>query len=455
MAESHEEADFIFVNTCSIREKAANRVIGHLKRLKALKVKNPALLLGVGGCVAEQEGRRLIDEAPWVNLVVGPNRLDEIPQVVENLKADMPPVILAGQKTENKQDKSQGLKDQTVEKLTAGQSDQVDSLTTAADSQPVNSLTTASNSQQVDSLNTAADSQPTPMSSYLTIMSGCDNYCAYCVVPYLRGPEISRSKEEVLAEAEDLVSRGSLEITLLGQNVNSFGRPGHRGGEDFVDLLSQVSKIPGLERLRFTTSHPKDFPKALVNLFGHLPNLCEHLHLPLQAGSDRILSAMGRRYNIERYLDLVSALRQVCPDIALSTDIIVGFPGETEEEYLQTVDVLKKVRFDSIYSFKYSDRPMTKANQLPDKILEEEKQRRLTHLQTIQKSITLEKHKSLIGRTMEVLVEGFGRRPGQLSGRTRDMKLINFDGPAELLGKLTKATVLEAWPVSLIGQMAR
>jgi tRNA-2-methylthio-N6-dimethylallyladenosine synthase len=257
-----------------------------------------------------------------------------------------------------------------------------------------------------------------------------------------------------LAEARDLVARGSLEITLLGQNVNSYGRPGHRGGEDFVGLLAEVSAIPGLRRLRFTTSHPKDFPRELVDLFGRLPNLCEHLHLPLQAGSDRILAAMGRRYDMARYLDLVGGLRGARPDLALSTDIIVGFPGETESEFEETVAALEKVRFDSIFSFKYSDRPMTAANNLPGKVPEEEKQRRLAHLQSVQKAITLAKHQALVGREMEALVEGHGRHPGQLSGRTRDLKPINFDGPDSLLGRLAMVTVTEAWPASLIGKLS-
>jgi tRNA-2-methylthio-N6-dimethylallyladenosine synthase len=299
-----------------------------------------------------------------------------------------------------------------------------------------------------------AGKRPAPLSSFLSIMSGCDNYCAYCVVPYLRGPEISRPLGDVLAEAKDLVGRGSVELTLLGQNVNSYGRQGHRRGEDFVSLLAEVSRLPGLRRLRFTTSHPKDFPPSLVELFGKLPNLCEHLHLPLQAGSDRILAAMGRRYSKGRYLELVSSLRQACPGLALSTDIIVGFPGETEEEFLETVRMLETVCYDSIFSFKYSDRPMTKANLLPGKIPEEEKARRLSFLQAAQKSITRAKHQSLVGTTLEVLVEGHGRWPGQLSGRSRDMKTVNFDGPDGLMGQLAWVSILEAWPASLIGQLA-
>jgi tRNA-2-methylthio-N6-dimethylallyladenosine synthase len=222
-----------------------------------------------------------------------------------------------------------------------------------------------------------------------------------------------------------------------------------------VTLLTEVSAVKGLKRLRFTTSHPKDFPEALVALFGSLPNLCEHLHLPLQSGSDAVLAGMGRRYTRKKYLDLVAALKKVRPDLALSTDVIVGFPGETEDDFLETVSLLETVRFDSIFSFKYSDRPMTRANLMPGKISEEEKAGRLSRLQSVQKAITTEIHRDLVGRKKEVLVEGFGRKPGQLSGRTRDMKIVNFDGPENLLGRLVQVTVTDAWPVSLLGVMER
>jgi tRNA-2-methylthio-N6-dimethylallyladenosine synthase len=285
-------------------------------------------------------------------------------------------------------------------------------------------------------------------------MNGCDNFCAYCVVPFLRGRETSRDMESILEEASDLISRGSREITLLGQNVNSFGRKGHRGGEDFVTLLERISGLKGLKRLRFTTSHPKDFPASLVALFRDLPNLCEQLHLPMQSGSDRILAAMGRKYDRERYLGIIGSLRAACPDIALSTDVIVGFPGETEKEFLETAEILERIRFDSIFSFKYSDRPMTAANRMEEKIPEEEKTRRLAHVQALQKDISMEISSNLIGRTLEVLTEGFGRKPGQLMGRARNLRIVNFDGKPELMGETVPVTITEAWPASLIGVLA-
>ncbi|MDR1658206.1 MAG: tRNA (N6-isopentenyl adenosine(37)-C2)-methylthiotransferase MiaB [Deltaproteobacteria bacterium] len=423
MAKNQSDADFIFVNTCSIREKAARRVIGHLHKLKAMKYKNPNLIFGVGGCVAEQEGQNLLTEVPWLNLVVGPGRLDEIPDVVDALTASMPAVILSGRRPDESPSTPLG---------------------------PVIPMASPKASPDF-SVDNAAASETGPISAFLTIMQGCDNYCAYCVVPYLRGPETSRPHDEVVAEAAGLIARGAREITLLGQNVNSYSRTSSRRGLDFVKLLQEVDSLAGLSRLRFTTSHPKDFPPELVELFGCLTTLCEHLHLPLQAGSDKILSAMGRRYNRQRYLNLVDELRRACPDLALSTDIIVGFPGETESDFQCTMEMLDLVRFDSIYSFKYSDRPMTAAMRLPDKIDEDIKARRLNDVQQFQKTVTVAKHRSMVGRRLEVLVEGFGRRNGQLTGRSRDLKPVNFDGPPELIGRLVTVEVTEGFPASLLG----
>ncbi|MDR2455524.1 MAG: MiaB/RimO family radical SAM methylthiotransferase, partial [Deltaproteobacteria bacterium] len=452
-----------FVNTCSIREKAARRVVGHLKRLRCVKKKNPSLILGVGGCVAEQEGRALIEEVPWLSLVVGPGRLEEIPDLLETMTAASPPVVLAGQAEppEIKPGESQvavsaGFSSSASPGSLEGSSERASlsssmssSMNPSWDPEAEGPLSGAAKPK--DSLG-EEDFFPVkaPVSSFLTIMRGCDNYCAYCVVPYLRGRENSRPIAEIVAEAAGLIKRGAREITLLGQNVNSYGRP---GGRDFVKLLREVGTLPGLERLRFTTSHPKDFPPELVRLFGDLPTLCEHLHLPLQAGSDKILKAMGRRYGKARYLELVESLREAKPNLALTTDIIVGFPGEAEEDFAETLDVLSKVRFDSIYSFKYSDRPMTKANSLSGKIDESEKSRRLDLVQTLQREITLEKHRSYQGQEVEVLIERLGRNLGQLRGHTRDFKTVNFDGSYKLIGRLARVEIDEGWPACLLGRM--
>ncbi|MDR3205015.1 MAG: tRNA (N6-isopentenyl adenosine(37)-C2)-methylthiotransferase MiaB [Deltaproteobacteria bacterium] len=416
-----EEADFIFVNTCSIREKAAQRVIGYLNRLRSYKFKNPSLILGVGGCVAEQEGHELLRRAPWLSLVAGPGRLAEIPSLIETLTAQSPPVVVSG-RANNSDNKPLPLfsprlplKDDCLEQTKPDRS---------------------------------------ALTPFLTIMTGCNNYCAYCVVPYLRGPETSRPFFDIIEEAKILLNRGAKEITLLGQNVNSYHYNHNGENLNFVSLLKQIGHLPSLRRLRFTTSHPKDFPSQLVNLFHSLPTLCEHLHLPLQSGSDNILKAMGRGYDRASYTELVDRLRQKQPNLALSTDIIVGFPGETEDDYLQTMETLRQVEFDFIFSFKYSDRPMTKANFMEGKIEEGEKARRLNLLQALQKEITLRKHHGLIGRKIEVLVEGPARNPGQLTSKSRDFKRINFYGPSELIGSIVTLIVTEAWPVSLMGRLS-
>jgi tRNA-2-methylthio-N6-dimethylallyladenosine synthase len=374
----------------------------------------------VGGCLAEQEGRNLTARAPFVSLVAGPRRLAEIPELLEELDPGAPAVILAGDSP----------------------------LAPAGFPAPPDFPAPGIRPEA------SAKVPPEVLSAYVTIMEGCDNFCAYCVVPYLRGRERSRPPAEILAEAESLLARGCREITLLGQNVNSYA-PGGRGlgenGRDFIELLRRLDAYPELRRLRFTTSHPKDFPPALIDLFGELPSLAPHLHLPLQSGSDRILQAMGRRYDRKTYLALTESLRRANPDLALSADIIAGFPGETEEDLEDTLAVLQEVRFDFIYSFKYSDRPQTKALALPGKLSEEVKGDRLRRIQELQKKITLQIHRSLEGRTLEVLVTGSGREPGQLSGRSGGMKTVNFQGPPELYGCLVPVTIVSGRPASLVG----
>jgi tRNA-2-methylthio-N6-dimethylallyladenosine synthase len=291
------------------------------------------------------------------------------------------------------------------------------------------------------------------LQSFLTIMQGCDNYCAYCVVPYLRGREVSRPPEDVLAEAADLVAHGVREITLLGQNVNSYGR-GLPEEIDFTDLAVKTAAIPGLLRLRFTTSHPKDFSPRLMKALAEAGPLCEHVHLPVQSGSTAVLRRMGRRYTRDEYLSKVEALRKFCPGAALTTDVIVGFPGESEDDFRRTMSLVEEVRFDGMYSFKYSDRPMTKASRLPDKIEDEVKGRRLAELQARQKEITIEINESLIGRRLEVLVENADARyPGQLSGRTRTNKIVNFSGPESLIGRTAEPVITDAWANSLRGRL--
>ncbi|MDR0549655.1 MAG: tRNA (N6-isopentenyl adenosine(37)-C2)-methylthiotransferase MiaB [Deltaproteobacteria bacterium] len=404
-AEATDQADFIFFNTCSIREKAAQRVISRLNEFKSLKKTKPHLVIGVGGCLAEQEGLNFLNKAPFLSLVAGPKRLTEIPELLERLDPTGPAVVLAG--------------DGPAPLLAPTPKTQV-------------------------------------LSAFVTIMEGCDNFCAYCVVPYLRGREKSRPLKEILTEVEGLLAQGAREITLLGQNVNSYapnGEPQKGAEAPFTTLLKRLDSYSELWRLRFATSHPKDFPPDLIALFGTLRTLAPNLHLPLQSGSDAILQAMGRHYDWAQYLGLVKRLKEVNPALALNTDIIVGFPGETDDDLNQTLKALATVRYDSIFSFKYSDRPQTRALNLPHKVPEAVKAKRLTLVQTLQNGVTLEINRALIGQTVEVLVTGKGREPGQMSGRTGSNKIVNFLGSPDLYGQMVAVTITAAYKASLLGQI--
>ncbi|MDR2405163.1 MAG: tRNA (N6-isopentenyl adenosine(37)-C2)-methylthiotransferase MiaB [Deltaproteobacteria bacterium] len=409
-AGSLEEADLIFLNTCSIREKAEKKVIARLRELLPLKKANPSLILGVGGCVAEQEGKGLIQKVSKIDLVIGPRRLHEIPALLRPLREEVFPVVLAGDPQEDPL---------------------MDSL-----------------------IYPRGDDLPSPLSGFITIMEGCDNFCAYCVVPYVRGRERSRRMEDILDEGRALIQNGAKEITLLGQNVNSYKADSlDKGVLPFPELLRRVGRLPGLKRLRFTTSHPKDFPKELSELFKTESTLAPHVHLPLQAGSDRILKAMGRGYTMESYLAIVDSLRAANRDISLTTDIIVGFPSETEEDFERTLAAVKSIRFDSLFSFRYSDRPQTRAQRLPKKVEDTVKSRRLEELIRIQKAISTEINQGTLGKTVEVLCDGRGRLAGQLSGRTPSNKIVHFQGEESLLGECVEVRIVRAGPVSLQGEL--
>lgn len=422
LTDRREEADFIFFNTCSIREKAVQRLMNHLEQARSLK-KRRSVIIAVGGCVAEQEGQALLDQAPWLDLVVGPQHLPSIPDILNNFIAKNPQVITGS-----------GLRP-------AWSRENLAELKLTSKSAPTPVAETFSpKTETCDILGT------------VTIMQGCNNYCAYCVVPYVRGPELSRDPDDILAEIKGMVSGGVKNLTLLGQNVNSYGR-GLAPNTSFPDLLRQVDAT-GINRLRFTTSHPKDFPKELIKLFGQLPSLCENLHLPVQSGSDRILTAMGRIYTTDSYFHLIDDLRATCPDLALTTDIIVGFPGETEEDFLQTMNLVERVGFDTMFSFNYSDRPQTRSAGLEPKVPLQEKARRLTHLQKVQKEITLIKNSAQVGQILEVLVERPSKRyPGQLIGRARNFKLVHFDGSVKLIGQLVPVRITEGWGSGLRGEL--
>ena len=403
--EEIKEADLILVNTCSVRQKAEEKVYGLVGRLKHLKRKRPELIIGVCGCVAQQEGPRLLKRLPHVDMVLGPQGVYRLLEALERVRKGQGPVV-----------DTSFLKDFRPPLV-------------------------------LPELNGVR-----PVKAFVTIMQGCDNFCTYCVVPYTRGREKSRPPEEILREIECLVRQGVREVTLLGQNVNSYGRK-EKGFPSFAALLKEVASIPGLWRIRFTTSHPKDLDEELMRCLAEVPQVCEHLHLPVQAGSNRVLKKMHRGYTREEYLAKVSRLREICPDITLSTDVIVGFPGERPEDFCQTLSLLEEVRYAEIFSFKYSDRPLARARNFEDKVPEEEKAARLAQVHSLQNQITREINASFIGKEVEVLVEGpSGGNPALWTGRTRSNHVVNFEGPAGLKGALVYVLIEGCGQHSLRGR---
>ena len=400
-----EEADLIFLNTCSVREKPAQKVASALGRFQELKKRNPRLLIGVGGCVAQQEGKGLLERFSYVDFVLGTKELPRLKALVKDLE-------------------------------NSGKRQAAISLEGRVD--PYGSLPLYSPRSKA--------------CSFVSIMQGCDNYCTYCVVPFVRGREVSRPSQGILEEIRSLVAGGVKEVTLLGQNVNSYGqKPGGEIG--FVQLLEAVEAISGIERIRFTTSHPKDLSADLAGVFGRLSKLCEHIHLPLQSGSNRILKRMNRGYTREEYWEKVQALRRNCPDISITADLMVGFPGEAEEDFDATVAMIERVQFDEFFSFKYSDRPQTQARLFADKVPEDVSQHRLEEIQTLQKKITRQRNKRWEGREVEVLVEGRSKTSAEESaGRTRTRHLVNFPGRTEREGALVKLKITKALAHSLRGE---
>lgn len=402
--ETAEEADLILLNTCTVRDKAKRKVYGHLGSFKPLKQRRPELLIGVGGCVAQEEGDRLLDELPFVNLVFGTHNIHKLPEMV-----------LA----------ATGEKDRRAE---------VDFLDRETRLQLFPERT-----------------QEGGPCRFVTVMQGCDNFCSYCIVPYVRGREVSRPSAEVIEEIHGLVQNGVREVTLLGQNVNSYGLK-EAGEQSFAELLHSINAIDGLERIRFTTSHPKDLSDELIDCFGQLEKLCWHLQLPLQSGSDRILAAMKRGYTQAQYLRQVERLKTVCPQIRLTTDIIVGFPGETEDDFAQTLAVLQEVQYADIYSFLYSPRSGTEAFDLQDDTPAAVKQERFDRMMTLQQEISRRIWQADEGQILPVLVEGEARMgQGQMFGRSSWNRIVNFAGTSELVGQLVAVKIDESSRNSQIG----
>ncbi len=424
-----EEADMIVVNTCSIREKAENKAASAAGRYQKLKERNPNLLVAIGGCVAQQEGDALLKRIPSADLTFGP---DQIPSLGKHYTALRPQLEADSW--------PQSAPKVGRYKLRLAQTEVID----------------VEDYQFLD-----ADPRPSDVkvTALVTIQKGCDNFCAYCIVPRTRGREVSRPADQVVREVARFVALGAREVTLIGQNVNAYHAIGTPDGEDFAELLRQVDAVPGLQRLRFTTSHPHYFTRKVADAFRDLRTLQPWLHLPVQAGSTRVLSAMAREYSREAYLDKIAYLRSVCPDISLSTDIIVGYPGESEADFEQTMSLLSAVEYDSIYSFAYSRRPGTPAVELPDDVSADEKSRRLTALQALQKQITAKRLQRLVGRTEEVLVEGRARaNPSQICGRTGGNHTVNIElaegiHADALTGTLVPVLVTQAKVHTLLGTL--
>jgi len=399
-ASSEEEAHLVILNTCAVREKAEHKVYSELGRLK--KLKKNGVVIGVCGCVAQKEGKALLERMPFVDFVVGPRNIYSLPQVLEEVKL--------GHRV----------------------------------------VKTHLNGSCITSLELPILRQD-PYRAYVTVMEGCDNFCAYCVVPYTRGREISRPSSEIVEEVKRLADQGYLEVTLLGQNVNSYGK-GLGEKIDFPGLLERVHQVEGIRWIRFITSHPRDFSERLVKTIAALPKVCEYIHLPAQAGSNRVLERMGRGYTREEYLDKVAMIREHIPKAALTSDFIVGFPGEEEEDFQLTLDLVERVRYEGIFAFRYSVRKGTRAAQWEDNVPLSEKGRRLSQLLQLQDRITEEVSRTYQGKELDVLF--YSWRDGVLEGRTRTNKIVTVLGDKRHLGDIKKVKIEETRMYQLLGTLA-
>ena len=396
------EADLLLLNTCSVREKAQEKVFHQLGRWRQLKAKKPSLKIGVGGCVASQEGEAIADRAPYVDVIFGPQTLHRLPEMID---------------ASNRSGSTQvDISFPEIEKF--------------------------------DCLSEPSVQGP---SAFVSVMEGCSKYCSFCVVPYTRGEEFSRPFDEVITEIVELAEQGVCEVTLLGQNVNAYIGARHGGGVvDFAELLVYAAEVDGIERLRYTTSHPVDFSQALIDVYAEVPQLVSHLHLPVQSGSDRILEAMKRRYQIADYEHIVERLREVRPDLSLSSDFIVGFPGETESDFSATLALIERVGFDHSFSFIYSARPGTPAAELADAVSAKEKRQRLARLQDLVSRQAGAISAAMVGTCQRILVDGVSRKnAGHLSGRTENNRVVNFGADDARIGQFVDLRITEALPNSL------
>jgi len=401
-----EDADVILFNTCSVREKAQEKVFHDLGRVRHLKQLNPNLIIGVGGCVASQEGAAIVARAPFVDVVFGPQTLHRLPELIAKKRA-------------------------------TGRA-QVDI-----------------SFPEIEKFDHLPPVRVEGASAFVSIMEGCSKYCTFCVVPYTRGEEVSRPFDDVIAEVARLAELGVKEVTLLGQNVNAYQGALHEGGSaDFAFLLEMVHEIPGIERIRYTTSHPREMTARLIECYGRLPKLVSHLHLPVQSGSDRILAAMKRGYTVLEFKSIVRKLREQRPDLCLSSDFIVGFPGETEADFEATMKLIQELDFDASFSFIYSKRPGTPASDYPDDVSAELKTQRLMKLQAQIEAQAQGVNRAMVGTVQRVLVEGNARKnAAELAGRTDNNRIVNFAGQPRLIGQFVDVTITQALPHSLRGEV--
>ena len=406
LTDNAEEADVLLLNTCSIREKAQDKVYHQLGRWKKLKDKNPDLKIGVGGCVASQEGDSIRKRAKHVDMIFGPQTLHKLPEMVD----------------------------------------------AAANSIPITDVTFP----EIEKFDHLPAPKVEGAEAFVSIMEGCSKYCTFCVVPYTRGEEVSRPFTDMLVEVMQLAEQGVREIHLLGQNVNAYRGVDNEGTEsDLADVISAIAQIDGVERIRFTTSHPVEFTDSLIEAFRNIPKLVSHLHLPVQSGADNILKAMKRGHDRQSYIDKINRIKEARPGISLSSDFIIGFPGETDQDFMDTMNLIQEIGFDHSFSFIYSQRPGTPASDLEDNISEDVKKQRLAILQRRIKQHAYDYSQAMIGSTQRILVSGYSPRdPGQMQGRTENNRIVNFSAvEPQLVGKFADVIITNAYPNSLLGEM--
>ncbi|MBM2835379.1 MAG: hypothetical protein HW406_2540 [Candidatus Brocadiaceae bacterium] len=399
-----DDADVILFNTCSVRQHAEDKVYSHLGALKTLKKRQPGVIIGVLGCMAQKDGEAIFKRMPHVDLVCGTRMFSRLPEMLLKIRNHGSHVL-------------------------------------------------AIDEDQIVNVKRAVTYRPNFYQAFVTVIRGCDNYCSYCIVPYVRGREISRTITDIKEEVQSLVSNGCKEVTLLGQNINSYGK-GLDGNVTLGDLLTELNVIDGLDRIRFVTSHPADMSRDLIRTMSRLEKVCEYLHMPVQSGSDEVLKRMRRGYTAGYYREFVRYARELIPHLTVASDFIVGFPGETEEDFQETVRLMEDIRFQNCFIFKYSPRTGTKAAELKDDVPDEKKRARNMKLLELQKKISLEENTKMIGKKVEVLVEGASKSdPNRLSGRTRQNHIVVFNGSQDLVGKLVEVMIQEVTDLTLFGKV--